>query len=189
MAFDNHGHLFKAGVSCPFADTVDGHFHLACTVEYALHGVGRGHTQVVVAMGGDDGLVDTIHMLHQVLYLRTVFVGQAVSRCVGDVHYRSTGFDDRFDDTCQIFVLRASRIFGIKLHILHVALGIFYCGYSPFDNLFAVGVELVLDVCIAGADTRMDSLVFGKLQRFGGHVDIALYGAGQGTDGGPCHRF
>ena len=43
MRLEYHCNLFERGVSCPLADAVDGHLHLARSVEHTSHGIGRSH--------------------------------------------------------------------------------------------------------------------------------------------------
>ena len=179
----------SAGVAGALADAVDGHLHLTCAVEHAGHGVGRGHAQVVVAVGGEDALTGGkgIHVLVEILYLLVVLVGHAEARGVGDVAHGGASLRHGLDDTGQVFVVRTSGILGIELHVLHVALGILHGSHGTLDDFLRRGVELVADVALAGADARVDALVLGILQRLGGHVDVFLHGARQGTDGGPSH--
>lgn len=115
VAFEYHGHLFERGVAGAFADTVDGYLGLTCPVENTRYGVGRGHAQVVVAVGGDDGLVDAFDILFEEPYLATEFLGQTVTCRVGNVYHRSTGFDDSLDNTGQVFIVGAARVFGVEL--------------------------------------------------------------------------
>ena len=189
MAFDNHSHLFERSVSGTFANAVDSDLHLTGTVQHARHRIGSGHTQIVVAMSGDDRIVNTVHMLHQIVYLRAILRRQAISGRIGDIHYRSPCLDDRFHHTRQIFVIRTSRVFSVKLHILHKAAGIFHSSHRTFYNLLASGIELILDVRVGSTDTRMDTFVLGKSQGFRRHINILLYGACQRTNRGPCHSF
>ena len=187
VTFKNHGHLFQRSVAGPFANAVDGHFHLTRTVQYTGHGICCGHTQVVVAMRGDNGVMYAIHMFHQVFDFLAIFRRQAIPRRIRDVHHRGTGLDDRLDDTGQILVLRSSRILGIKLHIIHILARILHSGYCPLNNLLAIAVEFILDMLVRSADTRMDTLMFGKFQRICRHVDVLLDSTCQGTNGRPCH--
>ena len=140
-------------------------------------------------MSGDDRIVNTVHMLHQIVYLRAILRRQAISGRIWDIHYRSPRLDDRFHHTRQIFIIRTSRIFGVKLHILHKAAGIFHSSHRTFYNLLASGIELILDVRVGSTDTRMDTFVLGKSQGFRRHINILLYGACQRTNRGPCHSF
>ena len=97
MTSDNHSHLFERSISGTFADTVDSNFHLAGAVQHTCHCIGSSHPQVVVAMRGDDSVMNAVHMLHQIFYLRTILTGKAVTGGIGNIHHRSARFDNKGD--------------------------------------------------------------------------------------------
>ena len=189
VAFQNHGHLLKRGVARPLADAVDGDLHLPRPVEHARHGVGRGHAQVVVAVGGQHGAVYAVHVLHEVLYLLAVLLRQAVTRGVGNVHHRRARLDDGLHDARQILIVRAPGILAVKFHVVHVAFGVLHGGHGAFQYLVLRGVELVADVVVRRADARVYALVLGISQGFGGHVDVLLHTAREGANHRPGHGF
>ena len=189
MTSDNHSHLFERSISGTFADTVDSNFHLAGAVQHTCHCIGSSHPQVVVAMRGDDSVMNAVHMLHQIFYLRTILTGKAVTGGIGNIHHRSARFDNGFHHTRQVFVIRASGIFGIEFDILYIAAGILHCRYGTFDNLLAVGIEFISDVRVGSTDTGMNTFMLGKLQSFRRHVNIFLYGTCQGANRRPRHSF
>jgi hypothetical protein len=47
-------------ITGPFTDPVHGHLHLPGPVDQAAHGIGRGHAQIIVAMGGNHRLVNIL---------------------------------------------------------------------------------------------------------------------------------
>jgi len=57
-----HDHLLEGGVAGPFADSVDRDLRLASAGFQTGEGVGGGHAEIVVAVDGDDGVVDTTHL-------------------------------------------------------------------------------------------------------------------------------
>jgi len=189
VAFQNHRHLFERCIACPLANTVDGDLHLTRTVQHTRHGVGRSHAQVVVAVRGEDGVVYTIYMFHQIFNLLAILRRQTVARRVGDVHHRGTRLDDGFHYAGQILVVRASGIFGIELHVVYIFLGILHGRYCPFDNFLPVRIELIFDMFVTRSYTGMDTLVLGILQGICCHINILLHGTGQGTNRGPRHRL
>ena len=162
---------------------------MAGPVENARYGVGRSHAQVVVAMGGDDGFVDAVHVFFEKTYFPAEFFGQTISGRVGNIYDCGSGFDDGFDDTCQIFIVGTSGIFGIELYVLNILLCIFYGGDGAFYDFFPGGIELVFDVVVRCSDTRVDTFVLGILQGFGSDFYVVFIGAGQRTDGGPRYGF
>ena len=185
MAFHNHGDFLERCVSCTFTNSVYSHFHLARSIHYSAERIGCCQSQVVVAMGGNDGLIYTIHMLNQIFNLLTVFIWQTITCGVGDVDNSCTSFDDCLNNTRQIFVVGTSGIFGIELNILHIILCIFHGSHSTLDDFLASGVELVLNMVVAGTNTRMDSFALGVFQRVGSNVDIFLNGTRQRTNSRP----
>ena len=58
MLFDDHNDFFEGGVAGAFAEAIDGAFDLTGTASDTGDGVGRGQAEVVVAVAGDDGLID-----------------------------------------------------------------------------------------------------------------------------------
>src|SRR5215470_5870576 len=55
---DGHDDFFQRGVARPLADSIDGAFHLTGAVANASQRVGNRHSQVVVAVNTDGGLLD-----------------------------------------------------------------------------------------------------------------------------------
>ena len=140
-----------------------------------------------MTMGRDDGLIDTIDMLHQILDLLEIFLRQTVACGVRDVHYSGTSLDHSLHHLSQVFIIRTAGILTVKLHIVDITLGILRGSYSLFEDMLAVGVKLIQNMLVAGANTRMDTLVLGVFQSLEGHVDIMLHRTGQCTDHGPSH--
>ena len=136
-------------------------------------------------MGGDDGLVDAIHMVYKILDLCTILLRKTIARGVGDVDYRCTSFDDGLYHTCQIFVVGASGVFSIEFHILYEPLGILHCLNGTLDDFLTIAIELVFDVQVAGSNARVDALVLGILQRLNGNVDVFLNRPCERTNGRP----
>src|SRR5690606_8235888 len=100
----------------------------------------------------------------QVADLGTILVREAVAGGIGDIHHSSSCVHHRLYHTGQVLIVCTSRILSIELHIIHEAAGILHCLHRPLDDLLAVGVELVLDVAIGGADAGVDSFPLGILE-------------------------
>ncbi len=58
VAFDGHDDFLKGGVSGTLSDTVDGNLHLSGAIQDSSQRIGCSQSQVIVAMGGNDCLVD-----------------------------------------------------------------------------------------------------------------------------------
>ena len=125
-------------------------------------------------------------MLLQILDLLKILLRQTVARRIGDIHHRSTSLDHGLHHLGEILIVGTSCVLTVELHVVHIALGILRGSHSPFEDFLTGGVEFVLDVLVAGADTRVDTLVLGILQRLEGYVDIPLHSTRQRTDDGPC---
>ena len=182
VAAQGHHNLFERGVAGAFADAVDRHLGLPGAVQDAAQRIGRSHAQVVVAMGGDDRPVDVRDMIDEVFDLGAVFVRKAVARRVGDVDHGGAGGNGRLDDARQVLDVGPACVLGVELHILDIAFGIFHRRNGPFENLFRRRAQFVVNMLRRHADTRMDTLVLGKTQSVGRHVDVLLHGTRQRTD-------
>ena len=142
-----------------------------------------------MAVGREDGLVDTVHMLFQVLYLLVVLLRKTVARGVGNVHHGGSGLDDRLHHPCQILIVRTARILAVELHIVYKPLGIFHGRHAPLDHFLTGRVKLILNVIVARAQSCVYAFPFGILQRLHRHVDVLLHRACQRTNGGPRHSL
>ena len=182
VAAQGHHHLFERGVARAFADAVDRHLGLPRAVEDAAQGVGRGHAQIVVAVGRDDRPVDVGDVIDEVFDLRAVLAGQAVARGVGNVDHRGAGRDDRFDHAGEVFRIGAPGVFGVELDVLDVALGVFHRPDGRFDDLFGRRAQFVVDMLGRYADSGVYALVLGQPQGVGGDVDVFFHGAGERAD-------
>ena len=161
MTLEYHGNLFERGITCTLTDSVDSHLSLASSVEHTAEGVGCGHTEVVVAVGGDDGIVHTIHMLHKILDLGAILRGKTIACGVGDIYNSGTSLDDCLYHTGKILIVGTSGILGVELHVLNIFFGILDGSHRTLDNLLAVAVKLILDVGVARTDTCVNTLVLG----------------------------
>ena len=126
-------------------------------------------------MGGNDSTIDIINMLLQITYFLSKLFRQTIACRIWDVDHRGTGLNDSLYDTSQILIIRAAGILGIELDIVHKTARILHRSYSSLKNLLTRAIELELDMLVTCADTGMDTFVLGILQRFGCHVNIALY--------------
>ena len=177
-----HHHLFERGVAGAFADAVDRHLGLSGAVENSAQRIGRGHSQIVVAVGGDNGLVDVGNVVHEIFDFRAVLLRQAVACRVGNVDHRGAGADNRFDHAGEVFGIGASGVLGVELHVLDVTLGVFHRLDGRFENLLGRRPQFVEDMLGRDADARVNAFVFGQTQRIGGNVDVFRHGACERAD-------
>ena len=138
MAFDNHSHFLKRSVTGTLTDTIDGNLHLTRTIQHTRHSVGRSHSQVIVTVGREDSPFNAAHVFHQILDLRAVFIGQAVTGRIRNIHYRGTRLDNGFHHTSQILIIRTAGILCIEFHIIHIAAGILHGSHCTFYDFLTI---------------------------------------------------
>ena len=86
-----------------------------------MHGgqrVGDGQAQVVVAVRRDDHPLDPAHLLPDAGDQLRKLGGHGVAHSIGDVDRRGSGLDHGLQDFAEKVRVRASGIFGGKLHVI-----------------------------------------------------------------------
>ena len=142
-------------------------------------------------MGGKNGFScrKSIHVLIQISYFLLIFVGKTEARCVGNIAHCGSGFCHSVYHTSQILIIGAPGILRIELHILYEFLGVGHSRYRTLYYLVPCAVELILNVRVAGTDSRMDALALGILQCLRRTIYIFLHGAGQSAYRRPGYSF
>ncbi len=161
MAFQNHGNFFQRRISGTFANTIDSYFYLTSTVLNTGNGVGSGHTQVIVTVCGKYSIVYALHIIHHEFNFLSVLPRQTVTSCVRYIYNGSACFNNRFDHTCQIYIVGTTSIFAIELHIFHILFGMFYSSNCTFQNFVLCRVKFVFDVEFRSSNSGMNAFVFG----------------------------
>lgn len=185
MALDDHSDFLQSRVAGTLANTIDGDLALAGPGKKSGHCVGGGHTEVVVAMGRDDSLVNPIHIVNKILDLGGILGRKAVACRVRNIHDRGPGLDGCLNHSGKILIVSASRILGVELHILNILLGIFHSPDGTLKNLLPGGIELVLYVGVGSPDPCVYPLVLGIFKGFRCHIDVSLHRACQSADRRP----
>ena len=126
VLFDHHHHFFEGSIAGAFAQAVDRAFDLAGAAADAGDGIGRRQAEVIVAMAGDDGLIDIVDVVDEEGDLFAVLVREAVAGGIGDIDDGGAGGDDGFDHAGQVFVVGAAGVFGIEFHVIDEVLCPFY---------------------------------------------------------------
>ena len=80
-----HDDLFERGIAGPLAEAVDRAFDLARAGADGGQRIGDGQAEIVVAMDGDDRLVDVGHAVAQHGDQRGEFLGHRIADGVRDV--------------------------------------------------------------------------------------------------------
>ena len=185
MALDDHGDLLQGRVAGTLAHAIDGDLALAGPGKKAGHGVGGGHTKVVVAMGRDDSLVNPIHIVNKVLDLGGVLGRETVACRVRNIHDRGPGPDGRLYHSGKVLIVRTPGVLSVEFHILDIFLGIFNCSDGSLKNLLPGGIELVPYVGVGSPDPCVYPLVLGIFKGFRCHIDVSLHRACQSADRRP----
>ena len=128
-------------------------------------------------------------MVYQILDFLAILLRQAIARGIWNVNHRGSCLNHGLYHTCQVFIIRTSCIFRIKLHVFHILLGIFHGSHGSFDDFFTSGVKLIFNMVIRCSYARVNTLVLGIFQGLGSKVYIFLYGTCQGANSGPRHRL
>jgi hypothetical protein len=184
VLFDDHDYFFERSIAGSFSESIDRAFDLAGSVADAGDGVGCGKAEVIVAMTGDNGFVDIGDMVYEEGDLLTVLFGQAVAGGIGNIDDGGAGGDNGFDDAGEIIVVGAACVFCVEFHVIYEVLCPFHGLDGTFENLFAVGVELISDMRVRSADAGMDAGAPGGFEGLCGHFDIFLHGAAKAADDG-----
>ena len=185
VALYDHSDFLQCRVAGALAHSVDGDLALARTGKKSGHCVGRGHTEVVVAMSGDDSLLNPIHIVNKILDLGRILGRKAVTCRVRNIHDSGPGLDGRLDHSGKVLIVRTPGVLSVEFHILDIFLGIFHSSDSPLKNLLPGGIELVLYVGVGSSDPCVYPLVLGVFEGFRGHIDVFLHRACQSADRRP----
>mmetsp|Transcript_9687 Transcript_9687/g.18532 ORF Transcript_9687/g.18532 Transcript_9687/m.18532 type:complete len:236 (-) Transcript_9687:867-1574(-) len=122
-----HDDFFQGRVSGAFANTVDGAFQLPCPIQGTCQGIGRGQTQIVLAMGAKHDIFRAHDVFTQLLNQATKFPWHVPPGGIGNIKCGGSGFDDGTQDAIQKFRIGPPRIFGTKFNVVaSQALGEFY---------------------------------------------------------------
>ncbi len=140
-------------------------------------------------MSGKNSVVHAFYIFHQEFDFISEFPWQAVPCCIGNIYYRSSGFDNRFHHTCQIHIIGTSGIFAIKFHIFHILFGILYSCNGTFQNFFLSRVEFMFNMKLRSSDTGMNTFVLCVLECFGGYIYIFLNSTCQRANRRPGYGF
>ena len=188
-----HDDFFQRGVAGPFAQPVDGAFHLARAVDHAVERIGHRHAQIVVAVDADGGALDPGHVFAKAANQRAILLRHGIAGGVRDIDHSGPGGDDGGDHLKQVVAIRAPGVFGVELHVVgklpRQLDGIHRHGQDfalLFGQRFAVPFipELAADVDVRGADPSMDAGPLTLRQGFAAGLDIGGYRTREGADGG-----
>ncbi len=128
-------------------------------------------------------------MLHEIFYLLAILLWETVTCGVGYVAHRGTSLDNGLYNTCKILIVGSAGIFSIELNVLNELLSILHGSNSTLNDFLTIGIELIFDVRVACAYTRVYSLALSILQRLNGNINVLLNGSCECTDGWPRYSL
>ena len=179
---DAHDDFLERRVARTLAEAVDRALDLGRAVLHALERKRGRHAEVVVAVNRHGDVLDAAHVLHKVRDAAAELGGKRVSRGVGDVDDGRARVDNALDDLHEEVVVGTPGVLGVKLHVVHVLLGIAHAVLGALKALILGDAQLVVQMARAHADAGVDTRALGVLERLGRAVDVLLDGAREADD-------
>ncbi len=178
-----HHHLFQRGVAGALAQPVDRALDLACARLDGGQCVGRGHAEIVVAMGGKDHLVGARHLLDQHPNEVSALARRGIAHGIGNIDRGRPRLDRDLDHPAEIIMLGPGRVHRRPLHVIAQVAGMAYGVVDQVGHLVHRQVRN-LPVQRRGADEGVDARLAGVFHRLPATVDILVVGAAQPADHG-----
>src|SRR5690348_8719710 len=101
--------------------------------------------------------VDVAYIFKQVLNSFSVEMWQAITGCIGNVHYVSTSLDNCFYHLREKAKIGPARVFGIEFNFQSFALCVLNSPHTLLQYFSAGAEEFVLDVYIARTDPGVNT--------------------------------
>src|SRR5258708_38778195 len=152
------GDFFKSGVACAFADAIDGALDLAGAAFDAGQGVGYGHAEVIVAVGGEDYVVDSRDTGFDQAEDRGILLGGGVADGVGDVDGGGAGLDGDGDHLEEELGVGAGAVLGGELYVFGEGAGEADRLGGLVEGLVAGDAELALEMEVGGGEDDVDTV-------------------------------
>ncbi len=168
-----HGHhdLLKGGVSCPFAQTIDGAFNLTRPAFHCGQGIGGRHAEVIVTMGGEDDVLCAGHIRDKALNQARALAGGCVTDCVRNVDGGGPCIDGNFYNVLEIIPFGAGGVHRRPLDIVAKIARMADCLVDALGHLIHREVR---DCAVLGrgSDKGVDARAFGVANRLPAAVDV-----------------
>ena len=132
------------------------HLHLTRPVFHGGQGIGRGQTQIVVAVDRDDRPADVRHPREEQRDQIAELLGDGIAHRVGDVDRCRARGDDRFDHLAEITSIAPGRVHRREFHIPRVTAGMGDRRNGLLEDLGARLPELVFKVDVRRRDEGVD---------------------------------
>jgi len=150
---------------------IDGALDLAGDAFDAGQRVGYGHTEVVVAVGGEDYVVDSRDAGFDQAEDRGVLLGGGVADGVGDVDSGGAGLDGDGDHLEEELGIGAGAVLGGELYVFGKGAGEADRLGGLVEGLVAGDAELALEMEVGGGEDDVDTVGGGGLDGAGGGLN------------------
>ena len=178
-----HDDLLHRRVAGALAQAVDGALDLAGAGGDRGERIGHRQSQVVVAVHGEDRLVDVRDPLAQHGDQAGELVGHGIADRVRDVDGAGAGGDRRFDAAAQEVAVAARSVLARPFDVVGEAARVRNALDDALVDLVRLQLQLVLHVQRTGGDEGVDAPARGGRDRFRHLLDVGANGARQAADG------
>ena len=188
VATDAHRHddFFERGVAGTLANAIDGALDLAGSRGNGGHGVGYRHAEIVVAVGRDSDVLDSLHAAANGCDQVAEFRRHGEADGIRNIERSGASFDHGFEHLAEKFGIGARGIFRRKFDVIAKRLGEANGIAGLRQALIARDAQLVLQVNVGSGEEDVDARAGSVFQSFPGALDIGAAGAGQSGDDGPA---
>ncbi len=174
-----HDDLFEGCVSRALAEAVDRTFDLARAGKGGGKAVRDAEAEIVVAVDGEDGLVDVRNVCLDPADEGGEFFGYGIADRIGYVYCRGTGVDDAFDHAVHEDRIRPGGVLEGKLDVAAEVAGVFDHFYRLLVHLVGILFQLEFHVDGTCREESMDTGTFGFADGAPGRVDVLFEGAAE----------
>ncbi len=184
---ERHDDFLHGGVAGPFADAVDGAFHLPGAGLDGGQRIGHRQAQIVVAVNAEDRPLDSRDVFFQVPDQTGEFAGNRVAHRVGNVDGFRPRIDHGPDHLHQEVGLRARGVHGGKFDVVAILARAGHPFHRHVDDLLLGLLDHVLAVRFGSGKKDMDPGRFRLFQSAGVGLDVFFQSPGQPGHRDPLH--
>ena len=152
-------------------------------------GVCRRHTQIVVTVNGNHGLINIGDAVIEVGDNGTELFRQGVAHGIRDVDGSGSGLNGVFNHSAQVVNRRAAGIFAGKLHIVGVVSRLFDAGRGHSHDVIAAFLEFILHVNIGRSNKGVDAEVINTFHSVATGVNIFRHATGKAAGNSMFEAF
>ena len=195
---NSHGHhnFFQGCIPRPLSNSIDRALDLSRSRGHRRQRIGYGHSQIVVAVCGNDHVVNPLHPLPDGRDQLSELRRYGVANRVRNVQRGSSRFDDGIEHATQKIRVGTRSVFRRELYVIAKRLGEANRVPRLLHTLIARDPQLILQMNIRSRQKHMDPRTRRSLQCLPGALDVGTAGASQSRDnrtphhpGNRLHRF